>query len=194
MLALGEPGQAERLLESMRTFERPLVDLVRRRPYLNLQSMVDSTVPHGWHYYWKSTGLRQLDDADMDTMVDHGGRAQSPWSFVLLFHLGGAIAEADPNATAYSRRDIAHELIVNAVSLPHQNIADTERAWARAFIGDLEPHSAGAYLNFLDHDDQHRTADAFRSDTYTRLIELQRQFDPDQVFQRQPAPPSPIPS
>lgn len=35
----------------LRTFGRPLLDLVTHRPYTALQSMFDATVPHGWHYY-----------------------------------------------------------------------------------------------------------------------------------------------
>ncbi|MFN2556075.1 MAG: FAD-binding protein [Nitriliruptorales bacterium] len=182
MLALGPPGRAERLLAPMRTFGRPLLDLVKRRPYTNLQSMFDGGVPPGWHYYWKTAGLRRLDDDVIDKIVDHTDRSQSPWSYAVLFHLGGAVAEIDPEATAYSHRDVAHELNVNAVWKPQETIADGETAWARDFIAALQPHHAGVYLNFLDHDDQHRVAEAFTTSAHRRLIELQQRFDPDQVF------------
>ncbi len=192
MLALADPDQAERLLAPMRTFGRPLFDLVKRRRYTDLQSMIDATVPHGWHYYWKSAGLRHLADAVIDTMVDHAGRAHSPWSYTTMFHLGGTIEEVDLDATAYSRRDVRHELNVNAVWLPHEAIGDSEAAWARALSADLSRHQAGVYLNFLDRDDLDRTASAFAPAAYERLVELQREFDPDQVFQPQrtlqPAP------
>jgi FAD/FMN-containing dehydrogenase len=190
MLALGEPEKADRLLTKLRTFGHPLLDLVKRRPYTGLQSMFDTTVPHGWHYYWKSAGLRELDDAVITAMVDHASRAESPWSYAILFHLGAAVTEADPGATAYSRRDVAYELNVNAVWLPHQPIGQAESAWARSFTGDLEPYHAGVYLNFLDHDDRDRVAAAFTATAYKRLTELRRRFDPDQVFQphRETAP------
>lgn len=183
MLALGEPDEAERLLAGMRRFGRPLLDLVRRRPYTNLQSMFDAIVPHGWHYYWKSAGLRDLDDTAIKTMVDHAGRATSPWSYALLFQLGGAVAEADPDTTAYSRRDVPYELNVNAVWLPHQDIGPAESAWARTFIRDLEPYQAGVYRNFLDRDDGHRLPAAFDGAAYGRLLDLRRRFDPGQIFQ-----------
>lgn len=184
LLALGEHGSAERLLAPMRSFGRPLVDLVRHRPYTNLQSMLDGTVPHGWHYYWKSAGLQSLDEPVITTMVEHAGRAQSPWSYAVLFQLGGAVAAVEPGATAYTRREIAFELNVNAVWLPHQSIGDAERAWARAFIGALEPYRAGAYLGFLDQDDLERVPSAFRTDAYSRLVELQHRYDPDGVFRQ----------
>ena len=185
MLALGEPGQADRLLRRMRTFGRPLFDLVRRRPYAKLQSMFDTTVPHGWHYYWKSAGLRQLDDEVIDTMVEHAGRALSPWSYALLFHLGGAVADADPRLTAYSRRDVPHELNVNAVWQPGQSVDELETAWARHFVGALESYHAGAYVNFLDRDDGERITQAFDAGAYRRLTELRWRFDPDEVFRPQ---------
>ncbi len=182
MLALGPPEKAERLLAPMRSHGRPLFDFVRRRPYTNLQSMFDTTLPHGWHYYWKSTGLRQLDDDVIDTMVEHGARSASPWSLAVLFHLGGAVADADPRLTAYSRRDVPHELNVNAVWLPGQTIGEQETAWAWSFVDALRPYHAGAYVNFLDHDDAARTAQAYDAEAYARLTELRRRIDPDRIL------------
>lgn len=193
MLALAAPERAERLLAPLRGNGRPLVDLVKWRPYRELQSMVDATVPHGWHYYWKSTGLRELSNPVIDTMVDHTARAASPRSYAILFQLGGAVAQVDPGATAYSRRDIAHELNVNAVWLPHETIGDHERAWARGFVDALEPHGAGAYLNFLDYDDQHRVPDGFDAASHRRLVELRRRWDPDELLQPEAAArPAPV--
>ncbi|CAN5737379.1 hypothetical protein BH18ACT15_BH18ACT15_01080 [soil metagenome] len=186
MLALAGPERAERLLAPMRNFGRPLVDLVKNCPYTRLQSMVDATVPHGWHYYWKSAGLRTLGNDVIETMVDHAARISSPWSYAVMFHLGGAVAEVDSDATAYTRRDISHELNINAVWLPHEPIGDTETAWAKTFFANLEPSHAGAYLNFLDRDDDARTPEAFDSAAYARLLELQGRFDPDRVLQPHP--------
>ncbi|MFW6034250.1 MAG: FAD-binding protein [bacterium] len=183
MLALGEPAGAERLLSTMRAVGRPLIDLVRYRPYANLQSMADATVPHGWHYYWKSTGLRELTDTVIDTMVDHAGRARSPRSYAILFHLGGAVADVDAGATAYTRRDVTHELNINAVWLPHETIGAAETAWARNFAAAAAPADAGAYLNFLDRDDHDRVAAAFHPTAYNRLTDLQRHYDPNQLLQ-----------
>lgn len=182
LLALGDPTQAERLLAPMRTFGRPLLDLVKHRPYTRLQSMFDTTVPHGWHYYWKSTGLRQLDDTVIKTLVEHAGRAQSPWSYTIMFHLGGAVAETEPAATAYTRRDVSHELNVNAAWLPAQPIGESESAWARRFLAELKPYHAGVYLNFMDQDDTTRLDTAYTASAHQRLVELRHRYDPDHLF------------
>lgn len=105
-------------------------------------------MPHGWHYYWKSVGLRELDDAVVDTLVEHADGATSPLSYTVMFHLGGAVSETAPDATAYSRRDVPHELNVNGVWLPHQDdTGDADTAWARRLVDALKPHHAGVYLN-----------------------------------------------
>ncbi len=49
--------------------------------------------------------------------------------------------------------------------------------------GRPSPHRSGVCLNYLDHDDQDRIADAFDPATYRRLVKLQHTYDPDQVFQ-----------
>ena len=113
MLALAAPGAAE-ALAPLRETGQPLLDLVKRRPYTGLQSMFDQTVPEGWHYYTKSAGLNVLDTYVLDTLIEHAARSGSLWSHAQLYHTGGAVADVDPETTAYSRRDVPHELVVTA--------------------------------------------------------------------------------
>ncbi|WP_282695423.1 BBE domain-containing protein [Streptomyces sp. CC208A] len=144
--------------------------------------MLDTGVPAGWHYYWKSTGLRELADPVIDTLVERAAWAQSTRSHALLFHLGGAIADQDPAATAFTRRDVPHELDVNAVWPPHQPIGPAERAWARDFVTALVPYRSGVHVNFLDHDDHDRRAEAFDAETAARLARVRHRYDPEGVL------------
>lgn len=77
--------------------------------------------------------------------------------------------------------------VLNAAWLPHESVAGTETAWARAFVDALDPHHAGVYLNFLDHDDHHRTPEAFRPAAHQRLKELRHRYDPDRLFEARDA-------
>lgn len=183
MCYVGDPDAGEPALAPLRGFGRPLLDLVDRRAYTDLQTMVDATVPHGWHYYWKTANLAALDDRLIDTMVEHSGRIQSPWSYAVLFHLGGAVAEIDENATAYTHRNAVHALNINAVWLPHETVGDDETTWARDFFAAVRPHQTGAYVNFLDRDDHDQVRAAFGDATYRRLMTLKDRYDPDNVFQ-----------
>ncbi|MDP8949691.1 MAG: FAD-binding oxidoreductase [Actinomycetota bacterium] len=182
MLYLGDPDEGERVLAPLRGFGRPLLDLVDLRPYTGLQSLVDPTVSHGWHYYWKSAEVDRLHDSIIDTAIEHSSRIRSPWSYTVMFHLGGAVADVDEGSTAYSHRDATYNININGVWLPHEPVADEETAWTRQFFAALEPHQTGAYVNFLDRDDETRVRSAYGDDKYRRLAALKRRYDPDNVF------------
>lgn len=182
MLALADPDRAVQLLAPLRALGRPLLDLVKHRPYTNLQSMNDAAAPSGRHYAGRSAGLRQLDDDVIDAMVERAHQAHSPWSAVDLHQLGGAVAEVDRNATAYFGRDVPFELNVTAAWLPHEPVGAAETAWAEAFVADLEAQHAGADLVVLDRDDD-RTPAASGSGASQRLVQLRHRFDPDHVLQ-----------
>jgi len=181
----GPVEDGERALGALRRFGRPLVDLVGPTRYVDHQSGIDDTVPHGWHYYWKATNLTGLSDAVIDTVAEHAYRATSPWSYAAMFHLGGAVARVPHDATAYQGRDAEHNIIIDAVWLPGEDetVGSPETAWAREFLGALQPHRAGVYVNFLDSDDDaSRVREAYGGETYRRLAEVKARYDPENVF------------
>jgi FAD/FMN-containing dehydrogenase len=103
--------------------------------------------------------------------------------YARTFQLGGAVTDMPEDATAYSNRGAAHNVNINGVWLPHQEIGDQESEWTRAFFAALEPHQTGGYLNFLDRDDREdRVRAAFGDDTYRRLTTIKGEYDPDGVL------------
>jgi hypothetical protein len=102
-----------------------------------------------------------------------------------MFHMGGAVARVPLDATAYAARDVAHNIIIDAVWRPEESAehAEAEPAWARRFLDALETHRAGVYVNFLDADDDaSRIREAYGDRTYRRLSEVKATYDPDNVF------------
>jgi Berberine and berberine like len=181
----GRLEDGERAVRALREFGTPLVDLVGPTLYVDHQSSIDDTVPHGWHYYWKATNLTRLSDEVIDTVAEHAYRAKSPRSYAAMFHLGGAVAKAPRDATAYPGRDVDHNIIIDAAWLPEQSdsVAAAEPAWAREFLDALQPHRAGVYVNFLDADDDtDRVREAYGDDTYQRLVQVKAKYDPGNVF------------
>jgi FAD/FMN-containing dehydrogenase len=181
----GPVEDGERAVRALRQFGNPLLDLVGPTLYVDHQSSLDATVPHGWHYYWKATNLTGLSDEVIDIVAAHAHRATSPRSYAAMFHMGGAIPRAPRDATAYAGRDVDHNIIVHAAWLPEQDdtVRASETAWARAFLDALQPHRAGVYVNFLDSDDDtSRVHEAYGDDTYRRLAEVKAKYDPDNVF------------
>jgi FAD/FMN-containing dehydrogenase len=181
----GPVEDGERAVRALREFGTPLVDLVEPTLYLDHQSSIDDTVRHGWHYYWKATNLTRLSDEVIDIVAEHAYRATSPRSYAAMFHVGGAVARAPRDATAYAGRDVDHNMSIDAVWLPEQDdtVRASETAWARAFLDALEPHRAGVYVNFLDSDDDtSRVREAYGDDTYWRLADMKAKYDPENVF------------
>ena len=186
----GAVEAGERAMRALRRFGTPLVDLISPSPYAAFQGGFDDTVLHGWHYYWKATNLAGLSDDVISVIADHAFTAGSPRSYSAMFHMGGAVARAPHHATAYAARDVAHNIIIDAVWLPDESgeHAAAETAWARRFLQALHPHRAGGvYVNFLDSDDDSsRVREAYGDRIYRRLAEVKAKYDPDNAFHHNP--------
>ena len=181
----GAIEDGERVVRELRRFGAPLIDLISPTPYVAHQSGIDETVPHGWHYYWKSMNLTGLSDDVITVVANHAYTANSPRSYAVMFHMGGAVARVPQNATAYDGRDVAHNIVIEGVWLPHESaeFAEAETGWAREFLHALEAHRTGVYVNFLDSDDgTNRVREAYGDQNYRRLAEVKAKYDPDNAF------------
>jgi FAD/FMN-containing dehydrogenase len=181
----GAVEAGERAVQALRGLGRPLVDLLSPTSYSAFQGSLDDTVRHGWQYYWKAADLVGLTDDVIDVIAEHAYAASSPRSYAAMFHMGGAVARVPNDATAYSGRDVAHNIIIDAVWLPEEadEYAVAEPAWARRFIQAFQPHRADTvYVNFLDADEDSRVREAYGDQTYPRLVEVKAKYDPDNVF------------
>jgi hypothetical protein len=147
------------------------------------QSSLDSTVLHGWNYYWKSTHLPELGDDLIDGIADHAFSCSSPRSYVAMFHLKGAVSRVAEGATAFGNRQASHAMTIDAVWQSGEDFGETDTAWAREFFGALGRFRAGVYVNFLGGDeDPGRVREAYGGAVYDRLVEVKSTYDPDNVF------------
>jgi FAD/FMN-containing dehydrogenase len=179
----GPVGDAEEVLRPLRAFGRPLLDLIAPTPYINHQSAIDSTVLHGWNYYWKSTYLPELGDDLIDVMAEHAFACSSPRSYVAMFHLGGAVSLVPEAATAFGNRQAAHAITLDGVWRAGEDYDDREIAWTRRFFAALASYRQGVYVNFLGADeDPDRIHDAYGAAIYNRLVDVKTGYDPGNVF------------
>ncbi len=179
----GDLKQGERAVQPLRELGTPLADLVKPRPFLELQGLFDGAVPHGWHYYWKSVETPPFEDATIDVLVEHTERITSPRSFTIIFHLGGALARVPEDAMAYPQRDAAFDVNITTVWLDGDERADEHVRWTREFHAALEPYTGGrVYVNFLGDEGQSRVRAAYGEAKYARLAALKSRWDPANVF------------
>jgi hypothetical protein len=179
----GSPDEGAEVVRPLKQFGRPVADLLEPKPYTALQSMFDPFVPHGWHRYWKSVELPPLTDEAIDTLVEHASAQTSPKSYCIVLQLGGALARVGEDETAFSQRDTAHNVAINAVWTEDDPEAERHIAWARDFSDGLQPHAGGrVYVNFLGEEGGDRVRQAYGERNYERLVELKRAYDPTNFF------------
>ena len=175
----GPIQEGEEVLRRLRTFGSPLVDAIDAKPYTALQSLFDPTVPHGWHYYWKSAELPPLSDKAIETLVEHAALQTSPLSYCINFLLGGAMSRVAGEETAFSQRDTAHDVNITAVWTAEDAQPERHIEWARRFHDALEPFARDrVYVNFLGDEGAARTRTAYGDANYERLVALKAAWDP----------------
>jgi FAD/FMN-containing dehydrogenase len=179
----GPVEDAEQVLRPLRAFRTPLLDLVGPKPYLELQCALDSTVLHGWNYYWKATHLPELSDDLIGVIAAHAFSFSSPRSYTAMFHLKAAVSRMAVGRTAFANRHASHAIIHHAAWRPGEDFGDRETAWARKFFAALGRFREGVYVNFLGGDeDPGRVREAYGDSVYDRLVDVKTRYDPDNVF------------
>ena len=177
----GDLAEGERVLQPLRGFGSPFVDAVQPLPLPAMQKLFDDSFPDGTYNYWRSTFLKVLSDEVIDLLVEHGNRAASPLSAVVLEFYGGAAGRVAPDATAFAQRQAEYNLGITAQWTDAAE-ADRHVGWVRALADALAPHSSGGYLlNFVGDDNPDAIRGAFGSN-YARLVELKNKYDPTNFF------------
>ncbi|WP_275287000.1 FAD-binding oxidoreductase [Halomonas elongata] len=178
----GQPEEGEAVVAPIKAFGQPIGDVLVRRPYAQLQKLLDATQPKGRRYYWKSEYLPGIKPALCDKVIEHAGRIRSPHSAVILFQLGGALNELDNDHSAVGNRDARYIFNVGAAWEQPEDDA-TNIAWAREAWHDLKTFSTGGtYINFLTEDEGRERVEAAFGPALRRLAEIKRRWDPDNRF------------
>ncbi len=94
---------------------------------------------------------------------------------------GGAVARIDPKATAYGTRRAPYGFHCLAGWMDPAEDAEVT-SWASRLHEATAPLSNGSvYVNLIADDEEARVPAAY-GDTYSRLVELKRRWDPANLF------------
>ena len=178
----GDPADGEKAVSVLKSFGTPIGDILTRRPYLQMQSLLDATQPKGRRYYWKSEYLPRIEPDLVDRVMNHASKIRSPHSAVILFQLGGALNRIGQEHSAAGNRDARYVLnIAGAWERPEDDEANI--AWARDAWSDMRRHSTGGtYINFLTEDDGAERTEAALGGALDRLARIKSRWDPENVF------------
>jgi FAD/FMN-containing dehydrogenase len=169
------------VMQPLKGFGRPILDLCQPKPYLAHQAMFDPSFRHGCWYYVRSCDVAELTDDVIDVVVEHGSRIGSPISSLALWQMGGAVARVPENATAFNNRNAGFTFNINGNSETAEGF-EAERRWARDYWSALAPHHTSVYVNFLMEEGEERVRQAYGAEKYERLKALKRRYDPTNFF------------
>jgi FAD/FMN-containing dehydrogenase len=146
--------------------------------------MIDWDTRHGLGHYSKSHWLAGFEDDLIDVLVERLPRAPSPLSHVITARMGGAIARVPSDATAFAHRSAANLLwVIGLWDDPHAPIGP-HRNWVNDVIEAARPYSTGGvYVNAIEDDEgPARVRSAYGEETFARLREVKRRWDPANAF------------
>jgi FAD/FMN-containing dehydrogenase len=178
----GPVAQGEKDVAAIKSFGKPVGDIVQRRPYVGQQSLLDATQPKGRRYYWKSEYLGEVNRELLETSIRHAARIPSPHSAVIVFPLGGAVKSLPDDHSAVGNRTA--EAVLNITASWEKATDDaTNIEWARTVWRDMKRFSTGGtYVNFLTEEEgDTRIRDAYGKN-YDRLVDVKTRWDPENVF------------
>jgi FAD/FMN-containing dehydrogenase len=178
----GNPEEGEKIVAPIKSFGSPVGDVLVRRPYIQLQSLLDATQPKGRRYYWKSEYLAGIDPVLCEKFMEHASKIPSPHSAVIFFQLSGALNELKEDHSSVGNRDA--RFVLNIAGSWEQAEADkTNIEWARAAWEDMKPFSTGGvYINFQTADEGHDRIEAAFGKGLKHLAEVKAKWDPKNMF------------
>jgi FAD/FMN-containing dehydrogenase len=177
----GPPEQGERLIQEVRSIAPPVAEMIGEMPYPAINSAFDALVPPGLQHYWKANFVTDLTDAMIEAHTMHGPKVPAVNSTVHIYPINGACHRVPPDATAFAYRE-ANFATVIAGMWPDAADNEANIGWVRDYYGATAPLSEdGGYVNFMADDDQGRIRDNYR-DNYTRLVDVKRAYDPENLF------------
>ncbi|HSV92976.1 MAG TPA: BBE domain-containing protein [Desulfobacterales bacterium] len=178
----GGVEHGEKSVAPIKSFGKPIGDVLVRRPYTQLQSMLDATQPKGRRYYWKSEYLPRVEPALLEKAIGHAAKIRSLRSAVILFQIGGALNNLKEDYAPVGNRDARSVLnIAGSWELAGEDAMNIE--WARNAWKDLKSFSTGGtYISFLTDDESSARVKAALGKGLKRLTEVKATWDPQNVF------------
>jgi FAD/FMN-containing dehydrogenase len=177
---VGDPEAGRSLLPALRSIGEPDAEAIGELSYLALQTRDDDTEGHSYRRYWKGHYLPELTDGAIGALLDRDPTDPTVPAASLQAY-GGAIADVDEGATAFSHRRTRFEYVA-AARWTDPDEDDPRMTAARETAAKLDPFAAGAYVNALGDEGAAGVRRAYSAPQRARLTAVKDTYDPDNVF------------
>jgi FAD/FMN-containing dehydrogenase len=180
----GDVADGEAALMPLREMGKPAMDLSAPMPFLAVHEIANEMFPSGNRYSWHSLYASELSDDLLGRIAAAGESAPGREVAVTAWHLGGAVSDVSPDATAYAWRDAAFLVSIDttwrdpAVDEPH--LAWSEETWRdlRESDATVEGFYPG-FPGFVTGEERSRMA---YGDNLARLADLKAAYDPENLL------------
>ena len=181
----GAADEGMTVLQPLRELGSPLFDMSGPTPFTAVQAGFDPLFPRNQlQAYWKSQYLDELPDAAIDLIAAQALGRPSPLTLVNTFHMGGAVAAVDPEATAFAERAAPFMVSIDG-NWTDADQNDDMIAWVRGAWDDIRKFGNGSvYLNFTGRADEAPSAGVYSAlgRNLERLTAIKATYDPDNFF------------
>jgi FAD/FMN-containing dehydrogenase len=176
----GPHDKADDVLAPIRKFGSPLLVGLQEMPFSVLQSAFDGLYPAGLQWYWKADFFKEISDRAIEVHQKYGERLPTGHSTMHLYPIDGAAARVADDATPFAYRDGGWAGVIVGVDPDPANAA-LITSWAKEYWEELNPTSAGGYINFIGEEGQDRVRASYLGN-YDRLAQVKARYDPENVF------------
>lgn len=177
----GPPDEGMETFAPLREVTEPILDMSEPMPYEALHDLGTQMFPWGRKYAWRSAYFDEMTDEVHDVVVEQVEDAPSELGSVSVWPVDGAVGSG-PDA-AYAHDDKSYLVVAEANWEDHDNVANME--WARETERRLrEVGGEGSYPGFtgVEQQEWEDWAEQVYADNYDRLVEVKREYDPDNAF------------
>ena len=175
---IGDIEEGEKVARPLREIGKPIMDICAPQPLADHLKVFDAGTPPGQRWYSRSHYLKELDEDVAKVFLKHSATMQGAFTFAYFEWLGGAAGRVAPDATAFPHRNATCDYHILA-GWPGEEEDAAVMQWVRDFHTEMAQFSSGGvYVNLLGEDEGDRIREAY-GDNYDRLVELKRQWDPE---------------
>jgi FAD/FMN-containing dehydrogenase len=171
-------------LRALRSAPGLIADGVREQSFVAQQHVFNPSYGEDRNY-WKGNFVRELSDELIEALIARMVALGRDPGQILFESLHGAPKDADAPEAALGFRQAAFNISAMA-SWQDPALDDDYIAWSRETAAALQPWAvSGGYVNYMQADEPlERVRAAFGAETFDRLRELKRKYDPENLLRR----------
>jgi FAD/FMN-containing dehydrogenase len=177
----GDAEKGEDVVAPFRAVDTPLLDMVQPGTYAGIYEAEEEEGAPPFIFAIRNFFADDVDKAGADAVLEALETSTAPMAVAQIRVMGGAVGRVANNATAYGHRN--HPIMVNVASAysdPEE--VGTHETWVNDLAKILGNGGEGSYVNFLGEVDESTVRQAYPAETWERLSEIKRRYDPGNLF------------